>query len=77
MDVLDRNKAETQWDAATGQNYAEYVKDGTTYKMWLEDIDSLHERMKVIAGADVAGVAAWRLGFETEEIWPVIDVYMN
>lgn len=76
-DVLERNKAEAKWDAATGQNYAEYEKEGVTYKIWLEDIDSLHERMKVIAGANVAGVAAWRLGFETEEIWPVIDAYMN
>jgi len=76
-DVLERNKAEAEWDAAAGQNYAEYEKDGTTYKIWLEDIDSLHERMKVIAGANVAGVAAWRLGFETEEVWPIIDDYMN
>lgn len=77
QDVLERNKVTAEWDAATGQNYAEYNKDGLVYKIWLEDVDSLHERMKVIAGADVAGVAAWRLGFETEEIWPVIDAYMN
>lgn len=76
-DVLERNDVTAQWDASTGQNYAEYSKDGLTYKIWLEDLDSLHERMKVIAGANVAGVAAWRLGFETEEIWPVIDAYMN
>ena len=76
-DTLERNKAEAEWDAATGQNYAEYKKDGVTYKIWLEDVDSVHERMRVIAGADVAGVAAWRLGFETEEIWPVMDAYMN
>lgn len=76
-DVLERNKVEAEWNAETGQNYAEYQKDGITYKIWLEDVDSLHERLKVIAGADVAGVAAWRLGFETEEIWPIIDAYMN
>ncbi len=76
-DVLERNNVTAQWDASTGQNYAEYSKDGLTYKIWLEDLESLHERMKVIAGANVAGVAAWRLGFETEEIWPVIDAYMN
>ncbi len=76
-DVLERNKVKAEWDAETGQNYAEYTKDDTTYKIWLEDVDSLHERLKVIAGADVAGVAAWRLGFETEEIWPIMDDYMN
>jgi len=76
-DVLERNGAEAEWDAQTGQNYAEYSKDGITYKIWLEDVDSLHERMKVISGADVAGVAAWRLGFEKQGIWPIMDAYMN
>lgn len=76
-DVLERNKVKAEWDTVTGQNYAEYKADGTTYKIWLEDTESLHERLKVIAGANVAGVAAWRLGFETEEIWPIIDAYMN
>ena len=76
-DVLERNKVEAEWDAVTGQNYAEYKADGITYKIWLEDTDSLHERLKVIAGANVAGVAAWRLGFETEDIWPIMDAYMN
>jgi len=66
-----------EWDEASGQNYAEYKKDGKTYKIWMEDMDSLHERLKVIAGADVAGVAAWRLGFEAEEVWPVIEAYME
>ena len=76
-DVLSRNKVTTQYDEASGQNYAEYKKNGITYKIWMEDMDSLHERLKVIAGADVAGMAAWRLGFETEQVWPIIEAYMN
>jgi len=76
-DVLSRNKVTAQYDEASGQNYAEYKKNGVTYKIWMEDMDSLHERLKVIAGADVAGVAAWRLGFETEQVWPVIEAYMT
>lgn len=76
-DVLERNKVTAEWDAATGQNYAEYTVDGVTYKIWLEDVDSLHERLKVISGANTAGVAAWRLGFETEEIWSIIDDYIR
>jgi len=75
--VLESNGVIAVWDGAVGQNYAEYAADGLTYKIWMEDVDSLHERMKVISGADVAGVAAWRLGYETDEIWPVIDIYMD
>lgn len=76
-EVLERNKVEAQWDADAGQNYAEYKKENSTFKIWLEDMDSLQERLKVIADAEVAGLAAWRLGFETEEVWPVIEAYMN
>ena len=75
--VLEQNNVTAEWDAVAGQNYAEYKADGNTYKIWLEDVDSVHERMRVIAGAGVAGVAAWRLGYETEEIWPVIDLYLD
>ncbi|MBE5950752.1 MAG: hypothetical protein E7260_04050 [Lachnospiraceae bacterium] len=76
-DILERNKVTAKWDADCGQNYAEYTLDGVTYKIWLEDVDSMTERLKIIGGAGLAGVAAWRLGFETEEIWPVIGNYIK
>lgn len=76
-DVLERNGVEAEWEEATGQNYAEYTREGVTYKIWLEDTDSLEERLKVISGAETAGIAAWRLGYETELVWPIIDAYMN
>ncbi len=76
-DVLERNGLKAKWDAECGQNYAEYTLAGVTYKIWLEDVDSLTERLNVIGGADVAGVAAWRLGFETEEIWSIIGNYIK
>jgi spore germination protein YaaH len=75
--VLKRRNIEAKWDEETAQNYAEYEEKGITYKIWLEDVDSITGRLNVIGGSDVAGVAAWRLGFETEEIWPVIGNYMK
>lgn len=76
-DVLERNDVKAEWDTVTAQNYAEYEKDGVTYKIWLEDEDSLRERLKVISGADMAGIAAWRLGYETDEIWTIIEEYIH
>ena len=43
----------------------------------MTDLDSLQERLKVIRGADVSGIACWRLDSEPEEVWPLIDAYMN
>ena len=48
----------------TMQNYAEWDADGGTYKIWLEDEQSLEEKLKVIKSNNLAGVAEWSLGME-------------
>ncbi len=71
---LSRNGVTPVWDEITRQYYAEYEKDGATCKMWLEDVQSLQEKLAYIRKAELAGVAAWRLGFETKEVWPLFEV---
>ena len=56
-----------------GQNYAEFEKDNTTYQIWIEDAQSLAEKVKLIPKYDLAGVAQWRLGFESSDIWSTIS----
>ena len=64
-------------DKATGMNYAEWEADGATYKVWLEDEDALQEKLKLLKTYDLAGVAAWRLGFEKNGVWELIQKYVN
>ena len=33
--------------------------------------------LKLIRKYDLAGFAAWRLGFERDDVWEIIDRYMN
>ncbi len=75
--LLKDNGVEAEWDDTYGCYYAEYKKDGATYKMWLEEEKSIEAKMKVIYEADVAGVAAWKLGLEKENIWNVITPYLK
>ena len=75
--TLVDNGAEVNWDGTAGCNYAEYEKDGATYKMWQEEDKSIEEKMKVIYEAEAAGVAAWKLGLESESVWDVIIKYLN
>lgn len=70
---LSRNNVTPVWDEVTRQYYAEYEKDGATCKMWLEDVQSLQEKISYIRKADLAGVAVWRLGFEPAEVWPLFE----
>ena len=76
---LSRNNITPVWDEVTKQYYAEYEKDGATCKMWMEDMQSLQEKLACIRKADLAGVAVWRLGFEPENIWSLFrqDVLVN
>ena len=69
--------AQTSWDEETKQNYAEWEADGGTYKIWLEDTDSLEEKLKVIDENELAGVAEWSLGMENQAVWNLIGSYMN
>lgn len=68
---------ESKWDEATGQNYARAEKNGVVYEMWLEDIDSVLAKMNVMKKYDLGGVAAWRLGFESQGIWDIIKAYIS
>ena len=70
---LSRNNVTPVWDETARQNYAEYEKDGALCKMWLEDRQSLQEKLSYIRQAELAGVAVWRLGFETPEVWTLFD----
>ncbi len=66
------NEAPVIWEDAHGQFYAEYQKGGSTYKVWLEDINSLNLRTSLVHKYKLAGSAAWRLNFETPDVWSAI-----
>lgn len=59
----------------TGLRYAEKTSGSVTYRMWLEDEDSVRRRLDLARAYDLAGVAAWRRGFERKSVWNVISDY--
>lgn len=66
------------FDEKSGQYYAEYYdkKEDATYKIWLEDEVSMRARAELVKKYNLAGIASWRRGFETNNIWDVIyDVF--
>lgn len=75
--LLKDNEVTPYWDDTTGQNYGEFEADGATYRMWLEDAASIELKMKAVNEAQVAGIAAWKLGLESSDVWDVIIKYVN
>lgn len=57
----------------SGQNYVEYSEDGKLIKIWIEDATSIKSRVELAKKLDLAGVASWSRGFETQDIWTLIQ----
>ena len=75
--TIAENNVETYWDKTTSQNYGKYDIDNSTYQIWLEDAQSVAEKVKLVSTYDLAGVSAWKLGFENNGIWQVISDNLN
>ena len=73
QNVLSTNGVEVVWDGSVGQNYATFEQDNSTYQIWLEDAQSIAEKVKLIQKYNLAGVAQWKLGFENSSIWQTIS----
>ena len=61
------------WDDELKQNYVEYTEGGNKKQIWIEDIDSLKAKISLITQNKLAGVASWRKGMETEEVWKMLS----
>ncbi len=75
--LVTNNGATITFDETNQVNYATWEKDGTTYKIWLEDTVSIEAKLKLMKEYNLAGVAAWSLGREDPSIWNLIIQYTN
>ena len=80
-----------RWDDSLKANYVTFTNTNGTYgiydetkpyegsitKIWFEDPQSLSYKMSIVNDLNLAGVAAWRKGFESSEAWPVISYALD
>lgn len=71
------NQMTETWDASLGQNVATVETSDARYTIWMEDEQSMEEKLKVIQSAELAGVAEWKLGFECVDVWSLISEYIE
>ncbi len=72
QEVVNTNNAQVYWDSDVSQNYGSFEKEGCTYQIWIEDSQSIAAKVQLVPKYNLAGVAAWKLGFENSGIWQVI-----
>lgn len=70
--LLASKPVKQTWDTTYGQYRVEYQEDGFTYVFWLEDTATVKARLDVAKKYDIAGVAAWRLGYDPSDLWTMI-----
>ena len=71
---IEENQVELQWLDDVGQYYGELKgEDGSVEYIWMEDLRSLELKAEAVADSGAAGIACWKLGFEPDEVWDVIN----
>lgn len=76
-ELLTENGATLRWLEEQGQYYGEYYIDGRLARIWLEDKESLSAKLNVMKENNLAGVACWKLGLESDEAWEAIEEYLK
>lgn len=72
IDKVIPDGVEKKWDDDLKQNYVEYTEDGNKKQIWIEDLDSLKEKISLTTKNNLAGIASWQKGMETDDVWAMI-----
>lgn len=77
QDFVNNHGITLTWDETTCQNYGEKTEGSKFYQVWMEDAESVSAKLSAMQHHEIAGVAAWKLGFETPDIWDTISAYLQ
>lgn len=64
---------EPVWNDETGTNYVYIQNEAGNTQIWIENARSIQAKIDVAIENGVGGIACWKLGLETEDVWNVIE----
>ena len=71
--LVDKYKLTPIWDDIDKLYYATFFEEGNQVKIWIENARTIEAKLEIIELLGLKGVAAWRRGFETPDIWKVFE----
>ncbi len=71
--ILASKGIKANWNDELGQFYYAYKENGKTYKVWVENAESIKRKFSLIKKYNLAGAAGWRKGHESADIWDIFD----
>ena len=75
-DFVSNHGIQLNWDDITCQNYGEKQEGSKFHQVWMEDDESIAAKLSAMQHHGLAGVAAWKLGFDTPSVWDTIGAYL-
>lgn len=54
-----------------------YNKDGVFHNVWYENNLSIQNKLNIVDKYNLGGIAIWKLGYDNEEFWKLIDDYLS
>jgi spore germination protein YaaH len=67
--AVAQNSGTISWQFAISTARAEYLADGVQHVAWIDTRASLAAKVELAKSLHLAGVSAWRLGFEDPDFW--------
>ncbi|WP_223070482.1 glycosyl hydrolase family 18 protein [Paenibacillus caui] len=71
--IIEQFSLKPVLSADTRQNYVEYKEAGVVKKIWLEDTESLQQRVELVKRLRLGGIASWNRSFASNEAWNVLS----
>lgn len=65
------------WDPEFEQYRIDIKENGFHYVFWLEDAETVRRRIQIAREERLGGIAAWRLGQESPDVWGVFAEEIN
>lgn len=70
---VEENNIPLVWDDTAKLYYGTFFEEDAQVKIWVENARTLSEKVKIAKLKELAGIAAWRRGFETDDIWAAMN----
>ncbi|MEQ6377375.1 glycosyl hydrolase family 18 protein [Bacillaceae bacterium S4-13-56] len=70
---IEKRGVEPVYDQASGQDYVEVVEGNKTYRVWIENLNSLKKRVRLAEKYELAGIASWNKYFAEEEAFLTLE----
>ena len=77
MELVQQYNGTVNFDENYQSPFADYIQNGDHHRVWFENARSMAAKIEVVSKNNLGGWAAWRLGHENSDFWPVIGSIAN